>query len=153
MKALLIDYSSYERQFLKQTLANEGIEVHFAENSRAGLAFLQDNPDAKIILLDWRMPIMDGLGFLRGIRQHKLAENATIVALTRLQKLSGILQALKAGKTEHAPEAHPAEELLGKIYANLDREEHEYLERYFGDRRRREIRHLHHSEGFSAGNF
>ncbi|MCD4677485.1 MAG: response regulator, partial [Desulfobacula sp.] len=62
-KILTIDDESYIRQSIKSFLEDYGFIVFEAENGRKGLdVFDRENPD--LVLLDLRMPEMDGLQVL-----------------------------------------------------------------------------------------
>jgi len=64
---LIVDDDEGVTQTFSRMLRLEGYKVHTAMNAEAGLREAEDRrPDA--IILDLRMPLLDGLGFLRRLR-------------------------------------------------------------------------------------
>ena len=64
MKVLVVDDSKSIRQIERKYLEEMGHEVVEAENGEEALKVLKENPDVKLILLDWHMPVMNGYEFL-----------------------------------------------------------------------------------------
>ena len=79
MKILIVDDSRMDRLLLMKVLQKLGVEneVIQAGDGEEGLKLLSDNKqDVRLILLDWQMPKIDGLEFMRGVA--KVPEVATI---------------------------------------------------------------------------
>jgi CheY-like chemotaxis protein len=69
LKILIVDDDEGVIQTFARMLRLEGYEVHTAMNAERGLdEATRMRPNA--IILDLRMPLVDGLGFLRRLRQH-----------------------------------------------------------------------------------
>ena len=70
MKILVVDDSKVMRSIVRRTLSEAGFADHDiaeADNGRNGLMKVDEyRPD--LVLSDWNMPEMDGLGFLRNLR-------------------------------------------------------------------------------------
>jgi DNA-binding response OmpR family regulator len=78
-KILIVDDDEGVTQTFARMLRLEGYAVRTAMNAEIGLREAEDgHPDA--IILDLRMPLVDGLGFLRRLRQHE-GDRATPVAI------------------------------------------------------------------------
>jgi two-component system response regulator PrrA len=68
-KILIVDDDEGVTQTFARMLRLEGYQVRTAINAETGLREAEDcHPDA--IILDLRMPLVDGLGFLRQLRAH-----------------------------------------------------------------------------------
>jgi two-component system response regulator PrrA len=68
-KILIVDDDEGVTQTFARMLRLEGYQVRTAVNAETGLREAEDgHPDA--IILDLRMPLVDGLGFLRRLREH-----------------------------------------------------------------------------------
>ncbi len=68
-KILIVDDDEGVTQTFARMLRLEGYQVRTAVNAESGLQEAEDSrPDA--IILDLRMPLVDGLGFLRQLRSH-----------------------------------------------------------------------------------
>jgi two-component system response regulator PrrA len=78
---LIVDDDEGVTQTFARMLRLEGFTVHTAFNAETGLREAEEyHPDA--IILDLRMPLVDGLGFLRRLRQHERdQERLTPVAI------------------------------------------------------------------------
>jgi two-component system nitrate/nitrite response regulator NarL len=94
-KVLLIDDHTLFRAGLEDLLTRRGIQVVAAVgNGDEGLAAVnQLNPD--IVLLDMRMPNMDGLQVLRLLRKH--APSLRVVMLTTSSNEADLVEALRSG--------------------------------------------------------
>jgi DNA-binding response OmpR family regulator len=78
-KILIVDDDEGVTQTFARMLRLEGYQVRTAINAENGLREAeQSRPDA--IILDLRMPLVDGLGFLRRLRAHD-AQRSTPVAI------------------------------------------------------------------------
>jgi DNA-binding response OmpR family regulator len=79
MKILIVDDDEGVTQTFARMLRLEGYQVHTALNAEQGLGEAErTQPDA--IILDLRMPLIDGLGFLRRLRGRD-AQRTTPVAI------------------------------------------------------------------------
>ena len=78
-RILIVDDDEGVTQTFARGLRLEGYQVHTANSAEAGLREARDSqPDA--IILDLRMPLVDGLGFLRQLRERD-AQRLTPVAI------------------------------------------------------------------------
>ena len=57
-------------ELLQLTFMNE-LEVMTAASAREGLQILDRNPDIQIVISDLKMPVMNGLDFIKEIKQEK----------------------------------------------------------------------------------
>jgi two-component system sensor histidine kinase/response regulator len=85
-RVLVVDDNHINRLIVREMISNCGAEVTEAESGVQALTALQQAAQAcqpfKIILLDMRMPEMDGLEVARRIRQEKLPSNPLILMLS-----------------------------------------------------------------------
>ncbi len=79
-KVLIIDDDEFVIHSLKDSLTKEGYELLFAVNGKEGLELLEKE-EPILIILDIRMPVMDGVEFLE-IAKIKPSDPYTIIALT-----------------------------------------------------------------------
>ena len=80
VRVLVVDDDAAIRQFIQIALEGSGYEVATAEDGQEALAAVRAAPP-RVILLDMRMPIMDGWAFTRAYRETP-PPNAPIVVLT-----------------------------------------------------------------------
>jgi two-component system, chemotaxis family, chemotaxis protein CheY len=71
LSILIIDDDQSIRETVAEALVDEGYSVLTAANGAEGLEVLSREPPA-LILLDMRMPVLDGWGFARALRERGL---------------------------------------------------------------------------------
>jgi two-component system response regulator ChvI len=81
-RIFLVDDDDEFRESLSLNLADEGFDVRSFASGREGIDCLAAGNAADVILLDWRMPGMNGLEVLRELRQHGTA--TPVIFLTAL---------------------------------------------------------------------
>ena len=80
-KILIVDDDEGVTQTFARMLRLEGYQVRTAINAENGLREAEDcHPDA--IILDLRMPLVDGLGFLRRLRAHDEQRSVPVAIVT-----------------------------------------------------------------------
>lgn len=85
MKVLIVDDSTMDRRLLAHTLKKNGVEneVIEAKDGEEGLSVLSANyQDVCLILLDWQMPNVDGIEFMRGVVKVPEVASIPIVMIT-----------------------------------------------------------------------
>lgn len=97
---LVVDDSQVVRSVAKRILRGLDITVSEAENGKVALERCEVGlPD--VILLDWNMPVMNGLTFLQELRGRYGAEQPLVVFCTTETGLGSVQQALEAGANEY----------------------------------------------------
>ena len=77
---LIIDDEPVAREAVAQDLKREGYDLHFAENGKEGLSLVRGAAPT-VIILDLRMPVMDGQDFLNAI-ELKPSDPYSVIVLT-----------------------------------------------------------------------
>lgn len=86
-----------------------------AENGKEAMAHCRAQmPDA--ILLDWNMPIMDGLSFLRALRQEPGGTSPIVVFCTAERSVEKIGEALNAGADEYVMKPFDSDIIASKFF-------------------------------------
>jgi two-component system, chemotaxis family, chemotaxis protein CheY len=98
---LIIDDSSTIRLILRRFLAKMGCQVVEAENGRDGLDRLREMTHVDIVLVDWNMPEMNGLDFVRAVRADRTYDALPIVMVTTNTQIENVAEALTAGADEY----------------------------------------------------
>ena len=102
MKVLLVDDSSTMRRIQKTQLENLGVEnIIEAENGEDALNKLHDNMPVDMILLDWNMPVMDGITCLKKVRTNEAYKEVKIVMCTSESEKDRVVEAMKAGANNY----------------------------------------------------
>lgn len=111
---LVVDDSRVVRKVARRILEANGYTVTEAEDGQKALdACRTEMPDA--VLLDWNMPVMNGIEFLRALRQEFGPEKPPVVFCTTENDISFIEQAIESGAQEFIMKPFDAEILLGKF--------------------------------------
>lgn len=79
---LLVDDDSETRMTLRDFLAEEGFDVHTAREGQHALHVLEKLDPPDLILLDYKMPVMDGKQFLGVIRRIPRLQHVPVVILS-----------------------------------------------------------------------
>lgn len=97
---LVVDDSSVIRKVARRILEDLHFEISEAEDGRQALDQCRDTmPDA--VLLDWNMPVMDGLEFLKALRSIDGGEAPKVVFCTTENDVAHIAKAIRAGANEY----------------------------------------------------
>jgi two-component system chemotaxis response regulator CheY len=97
---LVVDDSRVIRKVARRILEEIGFEIAEASDGMEALAWCRAAmPDA--ILLDWNMPVMNGIEFLRHLRQEPGGDAPTVVFCTVENDVERIREALDAGAREY----------------------------------------------------
>lgn len=79
---LLIDDEPDLRECIAELLEGEGYSVKQAENGKTALELLKSGHTAKVIVLDYMMPVMDGKTFCEHALNENLISGIPIILLT-----------------------------------------------------------------------
>lgn len=79
---LLVDDDAAVRRTIARYLAFEGFAVVEANNGQEALTYLRNGGEASVIVLDLRMPVMDGWAFRREQRLDPSIERIPVVVLS-----------------------------------------------------------------------
>lgn len=117
MKALLVDDSRTMRSMLRRIVSELGFEVSEAGDGQQALDVLNDCPDAlpDVALIDWNMPVMDGLEFVSAVRSNPKMRAITLMMVTTESEQTQIVRALAAGAHEYLIKPFTADALVDKL--------------------------------------
>jgi CheY-like chemotaxis protein len=104
-KVLLCEDNALNREIANALLKDKGLEVSNAENGRLGVDMFAGQPAGTFsaILMDVRMPVLDGLAATKEIRELGKADSKTIpiIAMTADAFADDIQKCLDAGMNDH----------------------------------------------------
>ncbi len=115
MKALVVDDSKSIRQIERKYLEEMGFTVVEAENGQEALERLKENPDVRLIILDWHMPVMNGYEFLKAVRANPEWNEIKIMMVTTENQQKSVVEAIMAGANEYLMKPFDKEMLETKI--------------------------------------
>jgi two-component system, chemotaxis family, chemotaxis protein CheY len=97
---LIVDDSRVIRKVARRILEDMGFEIAEAADGVEALAWCRAAmPDA--VLLDWNMPVMNGIEFLKRLRTEPGGEAPTVVFCTVENDMKRIVEALDCGADEY----------------------------------------------------
>ena len=115
MRALIIDDSKAMRSILSRMLRGLGFEVLEASNGCEGLQRLQESGKIDLALVDWNMPEMNGLEFIRTVRAEQSYNGVLLMMVTTETEMDNVVRALAAGANEYVMKPFTQEVILEKL--------------------------------------
>lgn len=111
---LIVDDSRVVRKVARQIFETFGFACEEAENGLLAFESCKKKlPD--LILLDWNMPVMDGLEFAKTLRQSPNGTNPIIIFCTTENDINHIQTALTAGANEYIMKPFDADIIRDKL--------------------------------------
>jgi two-component system chemotaxis response regulator CheY len=101
MHALIVDDSTTMRMVLKAYLQKLGFTVTEAVNGLDALAKLRAMDKADVVLVDWNMPEMDGLDFVKAVRADVGYDALPLMMVTTNSEREHVVRAIEAGANEY----------------------------------------------------
>lgn len=115
MHALVVDDSNTIRIILTAYLKKLGFDVTVAINGREALDRLRGMAKADVVLVDWNMPEMDGLSFVRAVRADNEYAAVPLMMVTTNVELCNVAEALDAGANEYMMKPFTMDILRAKL--------------------------------------
>jgi CheY-like chemotaxis protein len=120
-KVLIVDDDVRNVFALASALEAHGIGVLCAEDGRAGVETLNQNPDDGVVLMDVMMPEMDGYETIRAIRRIERFKNLPIIALTAKAMKADRDKRVEAGASDYIAKPIDMDQLLSMLRVWLHR--------------------------------
>ena len=117
LRVLVVDDEARYVRALKMILNSLGYEAIGALDGPSALD-IASSEDLALVLLDVRMPKMDGLEVCRKIREHSMVP---IIMLTALAQKSSVVKGLEAGADDYLTKPFSTDELVARVHAVLRR--------------------------------
>jgi len=113
LKILIVEDDETSNLFLNTILKEQNIETISATNGNEAIKLCRNNPDLDLILMDIKMPVMDGYEATRQIREFN--KDIIIIAQTAHGLAGDREKALVVGCNEHIPKPIEKKKLLSLI--------------------------------------
>jgi two-component system response regulator MprA len=117
-RVLLAEDDRAIRDAVARALELEGHEVRVVANGADALAALAEE-EIGAVILDWMMPLVDGLTVCRRLRS--MGNRVPILMLTARTEISDRVSGLDAGADDYLPKPFALDELLARVRALLRR--------------------------------
>src|SRR5437870_2138605 len=115
-KILLVEDNEMNRDMLQRRLVKRGFDVVIAVDGAEGVSKAEsEKPD--LILLDMSLPVLDGWGAARQLKENAATKTIPVIALTAHAMTGERERAMEAGCDEYDTKPIDLTRLLGKIEA------------------------------------
>ena len=119
LKVLVVDDQASVRQMTRISLEKLGIRlIHEAENGQTALATAMAQP-IDLIISDYNMPEMDGVGLLRAVRSHMSIRKVPFILVTGRGDRELVVKAAQAGVNNYIVKPFDKSTLRQKLEAVL----------------------------------
>lgn len=115
-KAMVVEDSLPFRNNVKKILTSLQFgKVFAAAHGEEAMNYFQDNPDIKLVITDYRMPVKDGLQLLKEMRKEKDKNTLGVIVMTTVGENIGAPDFLKNGANDFIAKPFEKEELICRI--------------------------------------
>lgn len=114
-KAMVVDDSRAVRMILSRFLRAVGYEVCEAADGNEALGKLAGGECVSLILVDWNMPTLNGLEFVRCLRSDPRKAAVKVMMVTTETEMDQMVTALEAGADEYVMKPFTAEIISDKL--------------------------------------
>ena len=114
-KVLVVDDDARNVFALLSVFERHNTSVIYAENGKAGLQALHDNPDVDVVLMDVMMPEMDGYECMRAIRNDANIRSVPIIAITAKALKDDREKCIESGASDYLPKPVDVDKLLDAV--------------------------------------
>lgn len=115
MRALVVDDSRPIRRIESEILRELGFETSDACNGKEALDRLESSVLPDVVLVDWNMPEMDGLEFIKAVRKDARYHSMVVLMVTTETETDQMLRALSAGADEYLMKPFQRDGLVEKL--------------------------------------
>ncbi len=116
MIALVLDDSRAMRMILRRILVECGFEVVEAGDGQQALEVAASAREVPALaLIDWNMPVMNGLEFVKAVRAEPAYKQMTLMMVTTESEHGQIVRALAAGAHEYVIKPFTPEAIVDKL--------------------------------------
>jgi CheY-like chemotaxis protein len=118
-RVLIVDDETNIRRMMRLTLEADGYDVEDADDGAKGLTLFGDGARFDAVLLDQKMPGLDGIETLQQMRAR--APAARVIMITAFGSIELAVEAMKLGATDFLRKPLTPETLRGAIAAALSK--------------------------------
>jgi len=113
---MVVDDSKAIRLILSRALEEIGWQVTQAINGKEAWRAIEAQPEpVKLVLVDWNMPEMNGLEFIRRVRKQQRYDETKLMMVTTETDVNEMVTALEAGANEYVMKPFTKEIIQDKV--------------------------------------
>lgn len=113
-RCLVVDDSNVVRKVARRITEDLGFHCLEAENGEKALQICRETMP-EVIILDWNMPVMDGIEFLITLRKESNGSKTKVIFCTTENDLENIEKAMRAGADEYIMKPFDSEIIESKF--------------------------------------
>jgi len=113
LQAMVVDDSKAIRMILSRSLSDLGYDVCSAADGSEALSLMREG--ISLILVDWNMPRMNGLEFVKQLRADPRYSPVTVMMVTTETEVEQMVKALEAGANEYVMKPFTKEIIEDKL--------------------------------------
>ncbi len=117
---LIVDDSRVYRAMYFDLLNKRGFKVLEATNGLEALSVLEQHQGVELILTDYNMPNLDGLGLLKEIRKKYSSSEKKVIVISNEEDTKVTSKFLRHGADDYIKKPFSDDEFFGRVYINLD---------------------------------
>ena len=115
MRVLVVDDSRAIRRIIGEIMKQLSFEVSEAGNGIEALQYLEEFGAPDLVLIDWNMPVMNGLDFIKAVRANPEYSNLPLMMVTTETEMERMALAFLAGVNEYVMKPFDKETILDKL--------------------------------------
>jgi PAS domain S-box-containing protein len=116
---LIVDAEIPDLRLLSEMLSREGYQVRSANNPQLAIDSALAQPP-KLILMDVRMPEMDGFQVCKRLKQDERARDVPIIFISALHQIEDKIQGFEAGGADFISKPFQKDEVLARVRTHLE---------------------------------
>lgn len=116
MKVIVADDSRLVRGIVERTVVSMGFEALLAVNGKEALNILEaGDKDVNLMLLDWNMPLLNGIDVIRSMRKNDRFNNIAVLMVSTESEEDRIKEAISAGAQGYLTKPFTPDQLIDAI--------------------------------------
>lgn len=120
MKIMSVDDSEAVRSIIRNAVEMLDYEFVGKANGKEAFDYLEkENPDIDLILLDWNMPTMDGITFLKKIKADERFKGIVVTMITTENEKDRVVEAISSGAKNYLIKPFSQELLISRMMEAL----------------------------------
>ena len=121
MKVIVADDSRVMRKIINNVVESLGHDPVEAINGQHVMEILNSDDSIGLVLLDWNMPMLNGLEVIKNMQNDDRFRTIPIVMVSTESERKNITEALKAGAKNYITKPFTPQDLASKIQDTLNR--------------------------------